>query len=782
MIAPWLILLLALLGAFGVVLAGRRPANRSARETVTVQPRMLWPFAVVLLPLLALAGLAGWTLVLDRRSARDEVKARAGEVATGVLAALDDGLNVVQCEGKLAPGTFSIGKGRDFFIVNEQFELATPSPWVWPPPPAPLTAAEFAGLSTNKLDQWQTAEGAFARGEWTNAAVLYLAFLDERRTQGSEPMADFRAGIHSPRFRSLALFRRAQALEAAGQLPEAIQAYDDVLDGFVLGRGGLSESGLPLRLLAARKNLDLARGQFHALPETWRKQPAGLVNCLVNEPASPLADECIRLLQPYGPRLAESLGPTWRVEQLFDSWERAGHGRSFFAQAAAQQGTNAWPDFFWVNGPDHWLAARQTPPEVSPAASPGVAVPKELHFAVVPYRWLREEIIAAARRLDRRGDFRLNVRLGDMWFALPGQAATQEAPIHVQQSRLRGLGVNLPSLGLDAQANATSLLATVEVSLADSAAYSGALKRRQFLLVAVLLGAVAAGVAAAWALRRSLLKQLALNSQKSNFVSSVSHELRAPIASVRLLAESLERGTVREPAQQREYFRFIGQECRRLSALIENVLDFARIEQGRKQYEFEPTDLRALVATTVRLMEPMAAEKGVSLGAKMPDAGCRIPDAVVDGRAIQQALVNLLDNAIKHSPAGAVVEVKLEAAIPDAGCQMPDAGLQPSGIRHPASGIHAPSSIRYPRLLLSVADHGPGIPASEHQRIFERFHRLGSELRRETQGVGIGLSIVKHIIEAHGGCVRVESEPGRGSRFTIELPLHKSESRNPKSE
>src|SRR5262249_53227574 len=128
----------------------------------------------------------------------------------------------------------------------------------------------------------------------------------------------------------------------------------------------------------------------------------------------------------------------------------------------------------------------------------------------------------------------------------------------------------------------------------------------------VLASTVAAltGLAAAW---RAFKRQRTLVEMKSNFVSSVSHELRAPIASVRLLAESLERGKVQESGKQSEYFRFIVQECRRLSGLIENVLDFSRIEQGRKQYEFEPTDLAALVHETTRLMEPYAAEKGVLL-------------------------------------------------------------------------------------------------------------------------------------------------------------------------
>jgi signal transduction histidine kinase len=225
----------------------------------------------------------------------------------------------------------------------------------------------------------------------------------------------------------------------------------------------------------------------------------------------------------------------------------------------------------------------------------------------------------------------------------------------------------------------------------------------------------------------------------------VSHELRAPIASVRLMAENLERGKISGAEKQNEYFRFIVQECRRLSSLIENVLDFSRIEQGRKQYEFEPTDLVALTQTTVKLMEPYAAERGVrlELKAESGESGKRETELNVDGRAIQQALVNLIDNAIKHSAKGETVSVKIQHD-------------------EDASTIN-----------LSVSDRGPGIPEAEQQKIFERFYRLGSELRRETQGVGIGLSVVKHIVEAHSGRVIVHSEVGQGSTFTVELPVKK---------
>jgi signal transduction histidine kinase len=281
------------------------------------------------------------------------------------------------------------------------------------------------------------------------------------------------------------------------------------------------------------------------------------------------------------------------------------------------------------------------------------------------------------------------------------------------------------------------------------------------LLVIASTVAALVGLFAAW---RAFHRQLRLTEMKSNFVSSVSHELRAPIASVRLMAESLERGKVAEPQKQNEYFRFIVQECRRLSSLIENVLDFSRIEQGRKQYEFEPTDLLALTRETVKLMEPYAEEKGVRLETSNIEHRTPNIELEVDGRAIQQALVNLIDNAIKHSAKGQVVRIGIE--------EVPGAGYQASGEKTPVAADLTPdtSHLAHRLLALYVEDSGPGIPAKEHEKIFERFDRLGSELRRETQGVGIGLSIVRHIVEAHGGRVTVRSNVGEGSRFTIELP------------
>jgi two-component system phosphate regulon sensor histidine kinase PhoR len=170
--------------------------------------------------------------------------------------------------------------------------------------------------------------------------------------------------------------------------------------------------------------------------------------------------------------------------------------------------------------------------------------------------------------------------------------------------------------------------------------------------------------------------------------------------------------------------------------VIENVLDFSRREQGREHFEFEPTELKTLVRETVELMRAYAEEKEVRLKVSQSDQPLVVE---ADGRALHRLLVNLIDNAIKHSPQN--------------------------------STVRAGAEISQSVTRLWVEDDGPGIAPAEHRRIFERFYRIGSELRRETQGVGLGLSIVKHIAEVHGGCVKVHSDIGKGSRFVVELPL-----------
>lgn len=267
-------------------------------------------------------------------------------------------------------------------------------------------------------------------------------------------------------------------------------------------------------------------------------------------------------------------------------------------------------------------------------------------------------------------------------------------------------------------------------------------RRQTAWLAALLVCAFAVALAGFWSMRRTLAHERRLSQLKSDFVSSVSHELRAPVAAMRLMAENLETGAVPTETRQREYHRHLAEECRRLGALIDNVLDFARIEQNHKMYAFAETDVNALVHDALALMQPRAAQRRQELTS---DLQLIEPPPVCDGLAIRQALVNLLENAIKFSPEDTPIRVISRAA---------------------SDSLWE----------LSVHDDGPGIPSTEHEKVFERFYRLGSELRRETQGAGIGLSIVRHIAEAHGGRVRLESEAGKGATFTLVLPRHPPDS------
>ena len=251
--------------------------------------------------------------------------------------------------------------------------------------------------------------------------------------------------------------------------------------------------------------------------------------------------------------------------------------------------------------------------------------------------------------------------------------------------------------------------------------------------VALLLVAMLSALTGLWMLRRTILRERALSDMKTNFIASVTHELRAPVASLQLLSEGLEAGTVSDEAKRRDYFRLMVEECRRLGGLIANVLDLSRIERGSREFRFEECDLRTLVLDTVKLHEPRAASLGITLQTEAAELD---PPAVADAMAIQQALTNLIDNALKFAPRDSAVQVTLAP--------------------------HDPQQWR-----LSVQDAGPGVPEAERERIFDAFHRIGSELRRETPGVGIGLAIVKHIVEAHHGRVWVEGEP---TRFVIECP------------
>ncbi len=261
--------------------------------------------------------------------------------------------------------------------------------------------------------------------------------------------------------------------------------------------------------------------------------------------------------------------------------------------------------------------------------------------------------------------------------------------------------------------------------------------RRMALTRTVLIGLIdvmlLAGLGLVWS---NVRRELRLSRLKSDFVANVSHELKTPLALIRLFAETLELGRAPTQEKARQYHRIINKESRRLSQLINNILDFSRIEAGRKEYRLVGGDVAAVVREVVEAYRFPIEQQGGSLEAEIADD---LPELPIDPEALSQALINLVNNAIKYSPQ----EKRIRIAARREG----------------------------ERILVSVSDSGIGIPHAEQKKIFEKFYRAESSLVHTTKGSGLGLALVRHIVEAHGGHVEVESAPGKGSTFTLTLPL-----------
>jgi signal transduction histidine kinase len=234
---------------------------------------------------------------------------------------------------------------------------------------------------------------------------------------------------------------------------------------------------------------------------------------------------------------------------------------------------------------------------------------------------------------------------------------------------------------------------------------------------------------------RDTRREIHIAELRSQFVSSVSHELKTPLTSIRMFAEALQMGLA-EPQIHSEYLETIVNESERLTRLLNNVLDFSRIERGQKTYRMEPTSLGEVVQSAVRTMRYPLEEQGFVLDLDIPE---EMPQIAVDRDAIHQAILNLLTNAMKYSG------------------QRRDIALRLSSKNGSA--------------MIEVSDHGIGIPAKDQPHIFEKFYRAQVPENRAVSGTGLGLALVAHIAEAHGGSVHVASTPGEGSTFTIHLPL-----------
>jgi signal transduction histidine kinase len=270
----------------------------------------------------------------------------------------------------------------------------------------------------------------------------------------------------------------------------------------------------------------------------------------------------------------------------------------------------------------------------------------------------------------------------------------------------------------------------------DDVRWTGIVTQRPIYVLS-LLCVLALTFAGGYLLWRDTRREIHLAELRTQFVSSVSHELKTPLTAIRMFAEIMQ---MQGPGSDRqtyvEHLETIVNESERLTRLLNNVLDFSRVERGQKQYNMQPAALDEVVKAAARTMRFPLAERGFDFQLSIA-AG--IPQMKVDRDAIEQAILNLLSNAMKYSGQSRDVALRLS--------------------RQNGSAV------------IQVSDHGVGIPIKEQQRIFEKFYRIPTPENRTISGTGLGLALVAHITQAHHGRVEVESIPGKGSTFSIFLPI-----------
>ncbi len=256
------------------------------------------------------------------------------------------------------------------------------------------------------------------------------------------------------------------------------------------------------------------------------------------------------------------------------------------------------------------------------------------------------------------------------------------------------------------------------------------------LLMGILLVSFVSTVATGAVLALVFIRREAnLSELQADFVSKVSHELRTPLTAIRLFAETLERNKD-DPKIQDECVHHLSDETEKLSARIEQLLDWGRMEGGRKLYDLRAVRVEDVVAKSVEAFSPLRSDPSLKFST---DVAPNLPPVSADLGAIVDALVNLLTNAHKYGGTPPIVSLAVKRA--------------------PKSGV-----------AFEVTDNGEGIARQEHSRIFEKFYRIDDRLSRSREGSGLGLAIVKHTVKAHKGNVSVASAKGRGSTFVIVLP------------
>lgn len=488
----------------------------------------------------------------------------------------------------------------------------------------------------------------------------------------------------------------ARALSSAGRDREARAHYRRLL---ALPSGVTDEHGIPLGLYAAARLLDAKRDHQLVLdrlageiePPAWLAPTTAymlrdLVSALIETaPDSAMRSEASGVLNRV-------LGEIYLTEQalaLQRDFPTLGLG-----DAAAENGT-AEPSWVPFRGGE-WLVSATSSLGTLPEAVVAVTAPAIFASLGESEAWSTGQ-------------------LGEVSVLTNGDGAGE-----LLGARLPGLEVVFPSGGDGARGSEWGL-------------------QRSFYMIALLL-VLSVTLFGAYLLWRDVRRELRLVDLRSQFVSSVSHELKTPLTGIRMFAETLRTKESPDSKMQAEYLDTIVGESERLTRLLNNVLDLSKIEQQQKIYHPEPVSLAAVAQRASEAMHYPLAQDGFTLHVETEND---LPPVSVDPDALEQAILNLLTNAMKYSGESRTIDLRLRAEDGDA--------------------------------VIEVTDRGVGIPAEEQGRVTEKFYRVPTPENQRIPGTGLGLTLVEHMVKAHGGDLRVRSAVGEGSTFAIHLPLEREE-------
>jgi len=657
----------------GLMRRGRRLSGRDLQVLFTLS---------ILLPgvLLAVVGVRAW--MQERRFAAQTLRERVDRAADVALRAFEQDVRIWQ--GLLLQAGRGTPPPLESVDLSVRAALDEPgagavvllglTPVIWPENQSPYT-----------LDQTNLLTAATAP-----SAALAAAELVEVQAQDHErAIALYQHAIRGLPLdaRATGSLRLARTLRKAGREAEAIAIYRSLTSS--AERMGV----LPVDLVARHELCVLATAT----------RAVGDGDCRAPDLYRDLAAGRWRLTKARYLFYSESVqGLLSTTESAAVSQWRAIEARKVaLADIAASLGREAGAADLETKGSS--LIVRTT-------AAPGAAL-------VLSRGWLSTSRWPEAFRSVVSDGYRVDIHApgGETWFDSAPSASAGDAAVS-RRPEMTGAAWRLRVMPLDPAA----LMADVN-------------RRRSLTLVMLLLlvGLLASGT---YLTTRVVRREMEVARLQADFVSAVSHEFRSPLTGIRQLGEMLLRGRVPDEDRRQEYYERITRESDRLSRLVENLLDVAQIDAGRRQYRFGPVDTSAWLRSVVDEARANPSHRQTTIEASIPDA---LPPLRADREALGTALHNLLDNAIKYSPGADAVWCEAEA--------------------------------RADAITIRVRDRGVGMSDNDRRVAFDRFRRGAGPITEHVKGTGLGLSLVNHIVRAHGGRVECDSRLGEGTTFSIHL-------------